>query len=121
MTRCPIHPTVQAQMDALYARLPRIACQRRCQRACGPIVMARLEWQRITDHLGHTPEGNESLRCPMLAGNHCNVYALRPLICRLYGLVDDPLMRCHWGCIPDRWLSRVESYALMTEMERIAR
>ncbi|MDP3767828.1 MAG: hypothetical protein Q8S13_07420, partial [Dehalococcoidia bacterium] len=79
---------MSAAVDALYARLPTIACRRRCQESCGPVLMSRGEWARITERLGYTPEGDASLRCPMLVGNHCNVYAIRPLICRLWGLVE---------------------------------
>ena len=39
----------------------------------------------------------------------CSVYRDRPLICRLFGLVDHPRMRCEHGCTPTFWLS--SSYA----------
>ncbi len=112
-------PTAHEAVDELYARLPKLECRRRCRGVCGSVVMTRMEWARITIRLGYAPEGNADLTCPMLAGDHCNVYAIRPLICRLFGLIDDPMMRCPWGCVPERWLSKDESHALLAEMERI--
>ena len=82
-------------------------------------MMSRIEWSRITNRLGYTPAGDETLICPMLSGNHCNVYAIRPLICRLWGLT--PKMRCPWGCEPERWLSEPETRELLAEMERLGR
>ena len=39
----------------------------------------------------------------------CRVYALRPMICRLWGMVDHPAMRCSFGCVPDRWVTHTEA------------
>ena len=39
---------------------------------------------------------------------------VRPLICRLYGLVKR--MACPWGCQPDRWMTDVEAYELLRKV-----
>lgn len=103
------HDVVEA---ALYADLPDLACQRLCHSACGPIVVPAREWERIAHATGGTGEG-DSLTCPHLdveAGS-CRAHALRPLICRLWGVVET--MACPWGCVPDRWLSAEEAAALL--------
>jgi hypothetical protein len=34
-------------LDALYATLPRLDCQKKCSECCGPVTMTRLEAKRI--------------------------------------------------------------------------
>ena len=49
----------------------------------------------------------------------CEIHEARPLICRLFGIVDIDLMRCPWGCVPERWLSDAESRALLEEVRAL--
>ncbi len=106
------------RIDAAYASLPALVCKGKCQHSCGPIAMSRLEWERVCDAVGHVPEGNESLVCPMLdqARGTCTVYPVRPMICRLWGLVRK--MACPFGCVPSRWLTDREASHLLLEMDR---
>lgn len=46
----------------------------------------------------------------------CSIYNIRPAICRLWGAVDSPLMRCPLGCKPSRWLSNKESDEILSEL-----
>ncbi len=106
------------EIDRIYASLPKLKCQGKCQRSCGPILMSRVEWERIGDCLGLYPEGDASLVCPMLdrATGRCSVYLIRPLICRLWGMVRK--MRCPWGCRPERWVSDKEARELLARIEK---
>jgi Fe-S-cluster containining protein len=122
---------VNAELDAIYARLPEIACRGLCSEECTAILMTPAERQRIrlasrisipdtvmdgphapawTRELRVLAPGylvGEDYRCPALtAENRCAVYDLRPLICRAYGLTR--LMHCHYGCRPTRWLTEEE-------------
>ena len=108
-----------AALDALYAALPAFTCQGHCQESCGVIMMSRIEWLRITRHLGYKPKGKPSLVCPMLKHGRCSVHPIRPLVCRLYGLMDEARMHCPWGCQPSRWLTEEEGYALLERAEAI--
>ena len=85
------------EIDRLYAMLPHIECQRRCQKACGPILMSQAESDRIAERIGRMPKDTKDLSCPMLSpmGN-CTIYDIRPAICRLYGLTK--ALRCRFGC-----------------------
>ena len=107
-------------LETLYAALPSMACPGRCEQSCGVIVMTRLEWIRIRRKLGYAPKGKPSLVCPLLKKGRCSVYALRPLICRLYGMLQDQKMRCGYGCAAERFLTEEESNALLTEVEHIS-
>lgn len=119
-------------LDQLYAELPTIECRRRCHSACGPITMSRIEWARIIKKLGYEPHKQfpdptdrvaiskpGALDCPMLTGGLCTVYAIRPMICRLWGICEG--MPCPWGCKPEpRYLTTLESYDLLLRAELIS-
>lgn len=104
------------QLDALYARLPMIKCQGKCQASCGPIGMSFAEHARMIAVNG-APLPRANLTCPFLSDGRCSVYAVRPMICRLWGLVK--VMRCPHGCLPDRWVGRDESYQFLDAAEEI--
>jgi hypothetical protein len=108
------------QLEALYAELPAIPCQRKCHESCGPILMTKLEWTRIERvATGNFREIEPDLNCPLLRNNECSVYETRPLICRLWGLVER--MRCPFGCVPERWLTDAEAYSLLDRVGKIGR
>ena len=106
------------ELDALYATLPTITCQRRCQVVCGLIILTKMEWLQITRRLGYRPHGKADCVCPMLKQGRCSVHAIRPTICRLWGVTD--IMPCPWGCQPDRWLTEVESDLLLAQVEALS-
>lgn len=121
------------KLDMMYESLPRIACQGKCQKSCGPIQMSCSEKYRLTKKLGFEPRWpdplkaltmalaglDDKLTCPLLdeQTGRCTVYAIRPLICRLFGLVK--MMACPWGCVPERWLTDAEARELLVAAERI--
>lgn len=111
-----------ARLDAVYARLPRIACKGLCADSCGPIILSPLEADRAkrarSDRLAPSTHSDTDVRCRYLTpARRCSVYAVRPLICRVWGLVKR--MSCPRGCVPDRWLTDREFVALATEIEAI--
>lgn len=108
------------KLDALYAQLPRVACRGLCGEACGPVPMSTLEAQRLkrADPQRRLPMVDERARCCYLtAREQCSVYAVRPLICRVWGVVKR--MSCPHGCVPDRWLTDHEFLAVAQAVERI--
>jgi len=118
-------------LDRLYAELPTIHCQGRCGIACGPLPLTDLEARRLqltthvkprtvikllADGAPHTEKPRE--RCVYLtAADRCSAYAVRPLICRAWGLVK--MLSCMHGCVPDRWLSDFELLRLAETVERL--
>lgn len=109
-------------LAAIYAEIPAIRCKRKCFEACGPVVqlgaLAPAEARRLTMFEQIEGPGAE---CTMLdhGSKLCRVYAMRPLICRLWGVVDSPLMRCPFGCVPERWLTDEESRALLARVQAL--
>jgi Fe-S-cluster containining protein len=109
-----------AQLDAIYARLPRIDCRGLCAGSCGAIILTATEAERMKQ--AH-PDRRALKTCPIMCSyltprNRCAVYRARPLICRVWGLVKR--MSCPHGCVPDRWLSDHEFVELAAAMEAFA-
>lgn len=104
-------------LDALYAELPSLECQGLCGEACSFIMMTRVERERIVDGGGPRILMTES-PCPALDFiGRCRVYTQRPMICRLWGVVDD--MKCHYGCTPDRYLTREEGFEFLARVQEL--
>lgn len=81
-------------------RIPAFECLSGCHDCCGPITtspeeMARLPVKSIAEYDAALAE----LNCPYLGKNGCEVYAERPLICRLFGTT--PKLACPHGKRPD--------------------
>lgn len=107
-------------VEQIYARIPKIACQRKCQECCGPIKCHGVEWERMrAASLVPLDVIGPNLTCPALHHGACAIYAVRPLICRLWGVVRK--MACPWGCQPERWLTDSEAAALLAEMDKLSR
>ncbi len=112
----------EAKLRELWATLPKIACQGKCQECCGPIGMTTLE-ANMMKAIDHRPIGTvnrKTGRCPKLNGStgKCTVYDARPTICRLWGIVDR--MPCTFGCKPERMLTEEEQFAFMQRVKEIA-
>lgn len=112
-------------LEYLYARVPSIACRRLCGEACGPMILTDLEARRLQTATHVKPRtlpmitSEADLRCIYLARDQraCTVHAIRPLICRVWGVVKR--LSCRYGCVPDRWLSDPEFLALAQAVEAI--
>lgn len=106
------------RIEVLYLKLPKINCKKLCINSCGPIGMSQLEYENLK-MTSHKPEisCNQDMTCGVLKNGLCGAYEARPMICRLFGLVET--MKCPFGCVPDRWISKSESFALLKAMEQI--
>lgn len=112
-------PRPLAAIEMLYAGLPSIHCVGRCQDSCGPIDAHERERLHFEKRTGRSfPDAlivlnSAGCACPLLeqVTGTCAVYRNRPLICRLWGLVES--MRCPHGCVPSRWLTDNEARNLL--------
>ena len=121
-----MQPVTQDEIHRLYARLPEIRCQKKCQDYCTNIVVTTVEkgiiLSAIVPLLGKEvmdipPMGSDP--CPFLTHiGECGIYDVRPAICRLWGLVKK--MRCPHGCVPDRWVSDKESRRLLHRLLQVS-
>ena len=83
----------------LRRHIPDFACIPGCHDCCGPVTAS-------TDEMARLPRKNDqehalalaALNCPHLGVAGCQVYAERPLICRLFGTT--PHLACPHGRQP---------------------
>jgi hypothetical protein len=106
-------------LTGLYKRVPSIACKGHCWHSCGPIVVGAREHQAMQKASGGKVLAlTAEHMCGFLtADRQCEVYAARPLICRLWGVV--PEMPCPWGCATERVLTKPEATVIFRTLERI--
>lgn len=115
-----------AKLDALFAQLPSVQCKGQCTIACGAIPITELEATRLHQATHIKPrtlplivDGRQLQRCVYLSEQgRCKVYAVRPLICRVWGTLKT--LSCPHGCLPDRWLTDREFVELGAAVERIS-
>ena len=108
-----------ATLEDIYARVPEIECKGLCHGACGPIPATPLEFERMEKAGGKAPGHGADGTCTYLSNGRCAVYADRPLICRLWGVVSANLMRCPHGCRPKRSMPEVESRAQLRQVQAV--
>ena len=107
------------ELDALYATLPAMHCQGYCHDSCGPIDPAVRETARMIERARKPLTCGAYASCSMLTlERKCSVYDIRPMICRLWGLVFS--MPCPYGCRPEGGLlPDADGVRLLVEAERI--
>jgi Fe-S-cluster containining protein len=83
----------------LRRRIPAFECVPGCHDCCGPVTASSEEMARLPEksEQAHAAALAE-LSCPHLGGNGCQIYAERPLICRLFGTT--PRLACPNGKRP---------------------
>lgn len=102
----------------VYDKIPAIDCQGLCHDSCGPIGLTVRERQRIERAAGKPLTCGAGASCSMLTPDRrCGVYDLRPLICRLWGVVET--LPCPYGCRPERYLSAKEGMELTLLADKI--
>lgn len=93
---------------------------------CGPITGSREERRRLPLLAAYDQkvefmaemdfQGPDScLSCPYVTPSGCGVYDDRPLICRIYGVTEDPRLQCPHGMGPAKKLSVAETDRIWKE------
>jgi Fe-S-cluster containining protein len=105
-----------ATLDDLYAAIPPTACKGLCWESCIAGVRAHPdEHERMRKLAENRPTvakvGHGQCRYLTLE-RRCSVYEARPLICRLYGAIENSQIGCEHGCC-DEPLVEAESFELM--------
>lgn len=95
------------RLESLYAKVPPFPCKEHCSECCGPIRWSDVEDTNIRNYLGERGMEYRSVRiapgdilkavtsgdysgvtCPYVENDRCLIYPVRPLICRLQGVVE---------------------------------
>lgn len=93
--------SIKSAILGLYRKIPNFECITGCADCCGPVPFAKWEWGRIKDQRVSA----DGRTCPYSSENGCQIYEMRPLMCRMFGAVNTPLLTCPKGCGPKKKLS----------------
>lgn len=104
----------EQKLKQLWERIPAFKCVEGCTACCGPVPWSEFERSKL---LNPKPHSDTCLICPYANDGQpgCSVRDERPILCRLFGVVDHPLMTCTKGGIPERVLSEEEGNVIMQE------
>lgn len=115
------------KLEAIYASVPSVECKGLCGKTnCGPVRGSRVENRYVEEETGGKLKFPIIIKdfavpdCPHLTEEkRCSIYAARPLICRLFGVVDVDVMRCPHGCKPEKYLTDAEARQMMNEVHSL--
>ncbi|MBC7779302.1 MAG: YkgJ family cysteine cluster protein [Proteobacteria bacterium] len=82
-----------AQHVRWYAQIPRFECIEGCTDCCGPVPWSAYELEQA--QLAQPPVARPDNVCEFSLAGRCQIHAVRPLMCRLFGAVED--LRCPHG------------------------
>lgn len=89
-----------AKIRFLRKHIPSFECKAGCHDCCGPVTASSEEMANLPVKTDAAHEAAlAGLNCPYLGINGCEVYAERPLICRLFGTT--PRLACPNGKRPE--------------------
>lgn len=87
------------KLEELRQRIPSFTCIVGCHDCCGPVTASSEELARLpTKTQAQHDAALAAFDCPYLGKQGCEVYADRPLICRLFGTT--PRLLCPNGQRP---------------------
>ncbi len=107
------------RLQGILDGLPELDCTGACARvACRDLTVSALEATWARREANHTYAQTPAGKCSALdEAGRCGVYAQRPLVCRLWGLL--PAMACPHGCRPERWLTASEAVEVLQAVEAL--
>lgn len=83
-------------LKEIYQKFEGFQCLGKCKDSCGPVVISTEE-EAIIGPM----EWDDSLTCNHLSTlGTCSIYENRPFLCRAFGAIDTPLLKCPFGCKP---------------------
>jgi len=122
-------PKPAQALAAVYARIPPvIGCRKGCSDCCGPVPVLPVEVDDVqyAPILNPSPVGTLTPTrlgcgtCMFASTSGCSVYENRPLVCRLFGAVDHPMMTCPHGARAETLLTHEQAMDLVGMLERAA-
>lgn len=121
------------RLESLYAKIPPFPCKEYCSECCGLIQWSDVEDTNIRNYLREHGMEYKSVRilpedilkaaggdysgvtCPYVENDRCLIYPVRPLICRLQGVVEK--LPCPHRK-SEKILTEDEVHALFAELSR---
>lgn len=105
----------------IYDTIPELKCVSGCNECCGVIFWFRIEEENIRRYLKeHNIEyryaKSLSDKCPYFEDGRCVIYPVRPVICRLYGVVEN--LRCKYVAAK-HYLKKKAAHQIIKEIEKM--
>ena len=97
-------------LNEIYKQIPKFECIEGCHDCCGPTIFSKTEWDAIEDKRMAT-----DITCPYASDKGCDIYNQRPLICRMFGAVDDPRLKCPHGCRPKKLMKKKKAHEIINQ------
>lgn len=122
----PPNHVIDAALQEIYDQIPVISsCKGSCWLSCGPLDMSDRERTKIKAAGFKITPGQETKKrldtywCEALGPDgRCQVYQLRPTVCRLWGTV--PSLACPRGCVPDGgFLAEADGWRLLVAAQQL--
>lgn len=111
-------------LAAFYDQLPPLDCKGLCGLTCGPIGISDFEAQHLQNDGIGLPTVVDHPTCGKLTCSHltaasrCGIYERRPMICRLFGVVEG--MKCPHGRKPKGGhMKDAHAHGLMSALDTI--
>ncbi len=111
--------------EELYTQIPSMSCPSGCSDCCCLVRFSRYEVAQIsTAKLIRAVftrfRQATTQKCPHVTeNNYCNIYQVRPFVCRLFGTADHERLRCPKGVQPKKMLTADEAEKLINQFLRI--
>lgn len=108
--------TIKDKHHKIYRQIPSFKCKPSCTDCCGPVPLSPWEAEQLgIPGQKLTPTKPGTLRCTFASETGCTVYDKRPMLCRLFGTTDHPLMTCPHGCRPKKLLTKAKASRLTNQ------
>lgn len=98
----------------LYKKIPRFECIEGCTDCCGPVPWSDYELKQA--RLSAPPPERPDKTCDFAKEGGCAIHAARPLMCRLFGAVED--LRCPHGRGPLKLLTVEVGHEIVRRYKR---
>ncbi len=109
--------TVAGVHRQLYADIPGFECIEGCTDCCGPVPWSTHELRQAG--LTTPPQERADNACVFSLAGSCGIHEARPLMCRLYGAVED--LRCPHGRGPLQLLSSEQGHEIVRRYKFVGR
>lgn len=107
------------EIKRLRLLIPTFDCIPGCSDCCGPVPFSLWEESKLPGGQNPPPKPG-CLDCPHSTPQGCAVYEDRPIMCRVFGTVDDPRLKCPHGRRPEKLLSKEELEEITTSYAKLS-
>lgn len=115
------------RLQELYGMIPSIQCKKSCHECCGahpwfPVEALNIRKFLFENNVGEMHAENLLALCPYIEKDGCLIHPVRPILCRLFGVVKHCKhsiadMECPFAPKPEHMLSEEQAHELISEVE----